>query len=496
MVLVKNNLLILIVLLSALLRFWQLGTDPPSLYVDEVSLGYNAYSILKTGRDEYGQFMPLFFRSFDTYNPALSVYTLIPSIWVFGLNEIGVRFPSALLGTLSVFLIYFLAKNLTGDRKIAIFSALMLAISPWHIHFSRFYHEANITLFLTLLPVTLFLYFKNNFKFVVLASIIFGIGIYTSHIAKISIFLTVLCLALFYYKDLLKFRKKIVVPVVILLLFSIPILVNFDKSFKRGHSVSVFNEKNTSSKIVEGYLSHFSPVFLFISPDPIGRHAVGGMGHFYIFQIPLILIGIYSLLRKNDEKSLFLIVLILITPIAASLSTPTPHAGRSIPMSAYLSIVAGAGLFELVNTKIKKNIKIASVLLLTVIAAYNIATYLHLYYKHYPIERSLDWSGGYKELVSFVAQKEKNYQQIAVTNYYAQPYIYFLFYKSYDPKLYQQSGSQSGFSKYVFFPEGTWKSFETQPSTLVATTPSEGKKEEYELIKTFNEPVFKVWESN
>ncbi|MBI2009816.1 MAG: hypothetical protein HYS86_01425, partial [Candidatus Chisholmbacteria bacterium] len=50
--------LVLIVFFAAILRLSLLGQNPPGLYWDEVSLGYNAYSILKTGRDEHNEFLP------------------------------------------------------------------------------------------------------------------------------------------------------------------------------------------------------------------------------------------------------------------------------------------------------------------------------------------------------------------------------------------------------------------------------------------------------
>src|SRR3989344_292895 len=152
--LIKNLPLASILFIAAILRFWNLGVNPPGLFVDEVSNGYNAYSIIKTGRDEYGNFMPLTFKAFGDYNLALSVYILVPSIAVFGLNEFAVRFPSALLGTLTVLLTYFLTKQLfksgssfiahhSSQKNVALVAAFFLAISPWHLQFSRYDHEAN-----------------------------------------------------------------------------------------------------------------------------------------------------------------------------------------------------------------------------------------------------------------------------------------------------------------------------------------------------------------
>src|SRR3989344_3604794 len=152
----KNYLLILIIFLALILRFYQLGKYPPSLFIDELSNGYNAYSILKTGRDEYGNFLPLTFKSFGDYNPALSVYTLVPAISILGLNDYAVRAPAALFGVGSVIGVYFLTYEIFKRRKVALFSAFLLSISPWHLQFSRYDHEATFMVFYTTLALVAF----------------------------------------------------------------------------------------------------------------------------------------------------------------------------------------------------------------------------------------------------------------------------------------------------------------------------------------------------
>ncbi|MBI2599051.1 glycosyltransferase family 39 protein [Candidatus Curtissbacteria bacterium] len=114
----RKYLLLAIILLAAILRFYKLGSTPPSLYWDEASLGYNAYSILKTGRDEHGKFLPTTnFAAFGDYKPPGYIYTTVPSIAIFGLTEFAIRFPSALFGTLTVLLTYLLAKKLFGESQ-------------------------------------------------------------------------------------------------------------------------------------------------------------------------------------------------------------------------------------------------------------------------------------------------------------------------------------------------------------------------------------------
>ena len=148
-------LLLLILALGLLLRLWEVGNVPPSPDWDEAALGYNAYSILLTGRDEYGQFMPLVLRSFDDYKPALYSYLIIPFIKIFDLNIISVRLPAIIFGVLAVFATYLLVKEILSieDKQgksnkyketLALLSAAFLSISPWHLQFSRIAFESSV----------------------------------------------------------------------------------------------------------------------------------------------------------------------------------------------------------------------------------------------------------------------------------------------------------------------------------------------------------------
>src|SRR3989344_870621 len=139
----QNLLLVSILFLAAILRLYQLGNNPPALDWDEASLGYNAYSILKTGKDEFGRSWPISIRSFEDYKPAMYTYLTIPTIYIFGLNEFAVRLPSAFLGTLTVFAAYFLVGELLKKSRwekqceiLALLTSALLAISPWHLQFS------------------------------------------------------------------------------------------------------------------------------------------------------------------------------------------------------------------------------------------------------------------------------------------------------------------------------------------------------------------------
>jgi 4-amino-4-deoxy-L-arabinose transferase-like glycosyltransferase len=143
--LIKSNwLLVIVLLIAGILRLWNLGSTPPGLTPDEASLGYNAYSILKTGRDEFGTKLPIIFKSFGDFKPGLYIYLTIPSVAILGLNEFSTRLPSAMAGIISVFLIYLIIKKLEignllkiKNYKLEIIAASVAAINPYLIYFSR-----------------------------------------------------------------------------------------------------------------------------------------------------------------------------------------------------------------------------------------------------------------------------------------------------------------------------------------------------------------------
>lgn len=193
MTILKGKFLLLLILgIAAFLRFYQLGTNPPSINWDEAAAGYNAYSILKSGHDEYGSFMPLSFRSFDDYKPPLYTYLVVPSIALFGLNDFAVRFPSAFLGILAILFTYLMVKEIFKNKNIALISALFLAISPWHLQFSRVAFETNSAIFWSVLGTWAFLKAVSSQKksltlFMSLSAFAFGANLFMYHNARVFV---------------------------------------------------------------------------------------------------------------------------------------------------------------------------------------------------------------------------------------------------------------------------------------------------------------------
>lgn len=462
-------LLVLIIFLAGALRIWQIDKNPPALFIDEVSNGYNAYSLLKTGKDEYGNFLPLTIRAFGDYNPALSAYLLIPSIAVFGLNELAVRLPSALLGTLTVAAVFFLALKVFQSRKAAFLSSFFLAISPWHLQFSRYDHEANFMLSFSVIGITLLLYSVKKKSLLILSALSFGLCLNSYHASKVWVPLIVLAIAIIYHKELLKNKKYLLISLVIIVISALPFMINIQNSLIRAQSVGIINSKESPLPLfLNGYLSHFAPNFLFIEGDLIGRHSVSGMGQLYVFELPLILLGIIQILKtKNKSQEMkFILAWLILAPIPAALATPTPHALRSLNLVPVFAMLSAFGLNSIIEFKIPSLFKKVAILALGFVAFYNIATYFHLYYKHEPTLKAADWRYGYKQMVEFVNQVKKDGQTVAITNYFGQPYIYVLFYTKFDPKLYQELGNKDKIGNIEFF-GASWQKPNDQKAILV-----------------------------
>src|SRR3989338_7108261 len=154
----KKISLISIILIALVLRFYRLG-NYPALNADEAAIGYNAYSLMETGKDEHGNPWPIHFQSFNDFKPGGYFYLVLPFVKVFGLNEWSIRLPNALLAIASVYVLYLLVLKIFGNKKLALISALGLSVSPWHLHFSRGGWEVSTATFFILLGVYLFLRF-------------------------------------------------------------------------------------------------------------------------------------------------------------------------------------------------------------------------------------------------------------------------------------------------------------------------------------------------
>ncbi|KKU92434.1 MAG: hypothetical protein UY21_C0001G0057 [Microgenomates group bacterium GW2011_GWA1_48_10] len=479
----KFLILFLIVILAFLLRFYQLSTNPPGLNLDEVAIGYNAYSILRTGRDEYGKFLPIVFRSHDDYKPPLYIYLTAPSIAVFGVNEFAVRFPAALFGTLSVLAVFFLSRQLFSSSKLALLSSYFLAISPWHLQFTRAAFETGVTVFATAVGVFLFLrgLTKKSSASLILASLAFGLELYLYQAAKVFIPLLVIALLALNLQKIINQKKRVLVFVFIFATFFLPVafLSTTRAGQLRFQGTSIFKEylpyAHAQSwreadqlsgstfaaslfhprfltylpSVISGYLSHYDLTFLFVGDHgPPNNYVPGAVGLLYPWEILAVIPGLYFLARRFRPASLVVFAWFLLAPLPASVTSGVPSATRtalSLPIYQIITALAIVVLLNIIrnHSRFWANASSLAFLLLTVpIVTY----YLHMMFFHAPRDYSDIWFYGYKNVVAETARLAPNYRRVVVSTALKQPQNFFAFFLRYDPLTYLRvdGGTVSG----------------------------------------------------
>jgi 4-amino-4-deoxy-L-arabinose transferase-like glycosyltransferase len=526
----KYILLMLILILASILRLWQLGQVPISPDWDEVALGYNAYSVLKTGRDEYGIRFPLSLRSYDDYKPPLYMYLTVPSVALFSLNSWSVRLPSALAGIVAIWGTYLLVGELMNyglgiingktkkptnlNRYIPLLSALLLTVSPWHLQFSRIAFEANIGLTINIWAVYFVLKGIVKKSFLIPGSILLGLGLYAYHSERIFLPLLTILVIIIFHTEIFRYKKYLFVPVIAGFLTISPLFGIFtdkntllrlkgtsslaDQTGLLAQNVSWLTEDKLhhdiigiildnrrfvwAKTIISGYLSHYSLSWWFINGDN-PRHHAPDTGMLYLWELPFLFIGMYQLLKNKSKATWLIFSWFLIAPVAASPTTELPHAIRTLVFLPTFQIFTSLGIIRSFST-LKNNRTFWVTLLIsayTVFIVFNIAYYFEMYYKQMNHDVSDYWQYGYKQAVDYTVRNKNKYQKIVVSTKLEQPYMFFLFYLNYDPKRYlAEGGTKSGgfaeirnkFDIYEFRPI-TWKNEQKDGTILYIGKPNE-----------------------
>lgn len=526
----KYWLIILILILASILRFWRLDSYP-ALNADEAAIGYNAYSLIQTGMDEHGSRWPIHFQSFNDYKPGLYFYIVIPFVKILGLNEWAVRIPGAFLGVMSILAIYLLVYELFKNKKSAVLSAFFLAISPWHIHFSRGGWEVNTATFLILSGFYFFIKSLNASKFrmrvfeLIISSILLTASLYAYHAARVIVPLLGLSTLIIYRKTVFANLKPYIVFAVVSMFLLIPLVRDLASpgALSRVAGVGLFADQGPINRINEqrgehgsvdslaarlvhnkavnyglafakNWQSHFTGEFLFMTGDVIQRNRVPETGEMYVFDILFLALGFAAIAKvfagteDNEKKSWsFILSWLLIAPVASALTFQSPNALRAESMVMPLVVISAFGFTAALGWASRlgsRKSAFAFYLLAFTSISYFFVRYEHMYWIHMAKEYPFSSQYGVKELVNFVSENQSMYKDVVVTDRYDQPYILFLFYSKYPPQKFQfhhtlTSRDDFGFStvsdfdKYHFGPIDLASFQSAYPKSLIIGTPEE-----------------------
>ncbi len=477
--------LLLIVLLGSFLRLYKLDKFPPSLFGDEIDVGYQAYSILKTGKDYLGQPWPISFHSISDWRTPLFLYATVPFVAIFGLNEWGVRLPPVFFGIITLPMFFLLIRQLFKNEKLALLGTFFLAISMWHLQYSRAAFEVTQMLFLLISGVYFFLKGMQKWPYLVLAAVFLALAPYSYNTAKFFLPFFGLAFFLIFRRDLLKIpSRKLVLVCFIFVLISLPMLYDilWGKAGDRFSILSIFTDPTTipeigfsrqvdglienggltvgtnpsllsrtlhnkylywGTRFLNNYFKSFSTEFLFTFGDINYRHSIqGGFGELYWIDAVFLLAGLYFLFSKvKDKKMVGLIIFwLLLSPVPSALTRDGGnHATRLILMLPPLIILICFGFYGVVeqfkDTKSKKTV----IFLSFIFYLLSFILYWHRYFVHYPLDSEEWWHYGFKQAGEYIRKNEGKYDYIIFSDREQPPLIYLLFWLKIDPKIIQNN---------------------------------------------------------
>lgn len=467
--------------ISFLLRIFGLSSYPSGFHADEATFGYDAYSLIKTGKDQWGQSWPLIFRSFGDFKLPAYGYLAIPAVAIFGLNEFSTRLPGAIFGTLAVLATYLLASKLFSDRRVGLLGSFLLAISPWHVSLSRGAFEANLTTFFLTFGTWSFLKGLEKPRWMFVCAFSFGINLFTYHSAR---FFTILFLVflIWLYREKTRFLannfyhfKYLAAVVVILVFLSAAAYTMFAGASKRGIDIVITNPTDKWEAVVsrryEGillglspeisrlasnkplyildqflsnYTSYLSPQFLFTNgAEGWSYGMVSGRGVLYLIEVLFLVFAVVMFSRGNLPKGQILILFwIVFSLLPAALTKGSGYAGNRaavmMPAVQIFSAFGGVVLFDFLNIYIKPLI-FRKLLLPAYVAVLflSLIFFLEDYIYHAPINGAQDMLYGRKAAFVYLQTVESSYEEIRVSRVLTESQIFVAFYKSWDPVDYQ-----------------------------------------------------------
>lgn len=445
-------LLVLIILLSVFLRFYKLGEIPNGFYVDEAVSAYNAYSILETGKDEYGKTFPLAFRFFGSYSPPLYVYLSTVPIKLFGLNIYSARFISALFGVIGVILVYFFLK-----RRRGLIAAAIFAVSPWAVFYSRAGYEINLGFILFVLGILFLWRGINKPKFLFWAYMVLSLSTYGAHFER---YLAPLLLI----SSIFVFKRFSLWGIIIALIIQIPnIYLLFTPAFlaKGGlfyHDLIVIQARKISvlpmlisyplsfiREFFSRYLSYFSPRNLFSLEGYDLQRSAPGLSVFYFWMVVPYFIGLYQLIKERKTKfNRFLIFLLIIIPVPLALTKDPFSSQRGFPIFLPMVLVMALGIDYLLS-KYRKIVYPTLIILVPVSFIFLWRSYFVLL----PYERVNAWNWGLDRLSAEI-QKRPNEKFILDQSREKPTYIELAFFLKYPPEKFQESVDKSINDNYYF----------------------------------------------
>lgn len=361
-----------IIAVSVLLRLYQINNIPSGLNIDESSEGYNAFSLLNTGKDRYGQSLPILFRSFGSFQAPLYTYLTIIPIYFFGNSVFSVRLVSVVSGIILITVTFFLLISFENKKKtnLSITAALVVAISPWAVFFSRIGTEASLGVTLFALSLLFFYFSLKNRWFFPAATLILGLSTHAYYSERLISMIFLVGFIWIFRKTIFLHKKLFILGITLFMLTQIPhlLIANSGAFTRRLAQVDYFSSQYfqdnsgvfrdipfgrllfITREFLSHYLAYFSPRNLFFDPDPQLERSIPNLSVFYNWMIVPFLSGLILFIKNRSVPLIKVLLLtIVISPIPAALTRDPFYTLRTLVFLWSITIVIAFGVNNILS---------------------------------------------------------------------------------------------------------------------------------------------------
>lgn len=447
-------------------RFLYLDRFPVGMTHDELEYILSAKTYFSSGVDLSNTPFPksIFQTKTEGVISFLPAIFLSPYYGLVPLNQFTARLPYVIISLLTAITLYLITKKLFNNKYVALVTLLVYLINPWSFYLSRIASDTAFSLLFYLLGI--FFILDSSKKKLVLSFIFFTLGFFSYHGAKpILIPLVMVCLIYRYFlsKNKLNLKQAGIFLGGIVVVFGFYFLGNllFPDSINQSRSQEIiFLNYNLISPIVDTdrksaiesplkvifinkatvtlriftqkYLTAFSPNVLFISGDTYGTYRFGYHGLFFVVDFVFILIGLINLFKKYPDKTKFLLMLILISPLTTAISTvETSVTNRSFLLLPLLVIISAFGIFTSYRyLSVKLNLGISLVLLLLILSV-SFVNFCQFYFFQFPIVGQENFFFSQRIIGNYI-QRNNGYKTVIVDNEPRETFLEAVFYS---PKI-------------------------------------------------------------
>jgi 4-amino-4-deoxy-L-arabinose transferase-like glycosyltransferase len=433
------------VALATVLRLVALGSVPGPLSHDEAVKGYDAWSILHTGRDQYGERLPLVFRSIGDYREAAMPYLIALSEAAFGPTDFAVRLPAALAGVTLVLGVFLLGRELF-DRDTGLLAMAFLAISPWHVQVSRLAFRAGLTPVCVTFGLWLLLRALRRGGSLVPTGLVLGLALHTYLNARAFLPLLLVGITLSCGAALRPRPRRTLGGLVALAAMAAPLAlwaVAHPADFT-GHAGESFGWREAGNpfafapQVTGKYAAYLGPGNLLLQGDPYPVPSTGRFGVLYWPELPLFVAGVVLLARRRGPGDRLVLWWLLTFPLAPALADGAPpdwlRSSTGLPVFELIAAAGGVWLWRKLPPLHPRRWVRPSVLMVFGVALLgNVAMFLHDYTVRFPHRAAWAFHDGASEAMRTLAEMEADYATLVIPKEIPGIHDIYLFYSRYDP---------------------------------------------------------------